>query len=145
VSVAEKVQLELTVGEDAAWQIFWSDDYGDPVPVADPVLADVKDANGQIVMRFSDNVADTDQPNNPYIAVNGPAGFFQLTAPKSWTALLLPGRYLFDLFATVADSAAPFSRQMQQVCSGWLVALPRVTRIELATEAVLSPSPAGSE
>jgi hypothetical protein len=142
--VADKVQLELAVGEDASWQIFWTDEYGDPVPIADPVLADVKDANGQIVMRFSDNVAVEDQATQPYIAMNGAIGFFQLTAPKEVTQKLLPGRYLFDLFASVADSGGPFDRQLQQVCNGWLVVGPRVTQMERASEAILSSNPVGS-
>jgi hypothetical protein len=129
--VADAVEIELTVGEDFAAQIFWTDEYGDPVPVAEPALLDVKDANGQIAMRFA---TTSDAATQPKLVISGFIGFFQLTAPSVVTRTLTPGKYLFDLFAAVADSAPPFSSQQRQVISGWFVALPRVTQIEAATE-----------
>lgn len=134
-----EVELQCVVGEDASWQIFWTDEYGDPVPIADPVLADVKDANGQIALRFA---TTNDPTTQAYVAVGGPNGFFQLTAPAELTRLLAPGRYAFDLFASVADSST-FVRQLRQVVSGWLLAKARVTQIEAASEALLSSNPLG--
>lgn len=129
------------VGEDFACQLFWTDEYSEPVPITDPVLADVKDANGQIAIRFA---TTSDPATQAYVSVGGPNGFLQLTCPKEITRLLIPGRYVFDLFATVADATGPFDRQLQQVVSGWVIASPRVTQIEQASEAVLSSTPLGS-
>lgn len=134
-----QVELACVIGEDASWQLFWTDEYGDPVPIADPVLADVKDANGQIAARF----ATTNDPlTQAYVAVGGPNGFFQLTMPAAMTRLLAPGRYVFDLFAAVADSTT-FNHQLRQVVSGWMVASMRVTKIEDASEMLLSSNPGG--
>ena len=138
--MAESVpELELVIGEDASWQIFWTDEYGEPVPIADPVLCDVKDANGQIALRFA---TTTDPETQAYIAVGGPNGFMQLSAPSELTRLLAPGRYVFDLFASVADSTT-FQRQLRRVFGGFLIAIHRVTRIEDASEAILSSTPGG--
>lgn len=123
------LEIEIVVGEDFAAQIFWTSEYGDPIPVSDPLLMDVKDANGQIALRFS---SVTDPLTTPAIAPAGYVGFFQLTAPAHVTRTLVPGKYLFDLFATVADSSNPFPNQLQQVVSGFVTALPRVTIIESA-------------
>jgi hypothetical protein len=138
-----EVELIMAVGEDCAWQIFWTDEDDEPIPIADPVLADVKDANGQLVIRFS---SQNDPVEDAYIEYSGFIGFFQLTVPRSRTQLLLPGRYSFDLFAAVADSSGPFSndRQVQQVVTGWFVANRRRTKLEQATEALLSSTPLGS-
>lgn len=135
------LQLECAQGEDAVWQFFWQDEYGEPVPVSNPILMDVKDANGQIAMRFATNA---DLATQAAIELSSSNGFIQITAPASVTATLVPGRYLWDMFASVADSAAPFQNQLQQVVSGWLVVDSRVTRIEQAPEAVTSGSPSGN-
>lgn len=126
-------EIECPIGGDFAAQVFWTDEYGDPVPVTEPILLDVKDANGQIAMRFS---TDGDPASAPTISYASSAGFFQLTAPNSVTATLVPGRYVFDLFAAVADSASPFQRQVQQVVGGVLSALPRITKLEAAPVAI---------
>lgn len=136
----ELVQLECTVGEDAAWQIFWVDEYGDPVPITEPVLADVKDATGQIAIRFSTNA---DPATQAKITLSAATGFIQLTAPAEVTRTLVPGKYLFDLFGSVADSAPPFDRQLKQIVKGYLAAGQRVTKIEQAPEALTSETPSG--
>src|SRR5882762_8563029 len=125
------LEIEVVVGEDFAAQIFWTSEYGDPIPVSDPLLMDVKDANGQIALRFS---SVTDPLTTPVIQAAGYVGFFQLTAPAHTTRTLVPGKYVFDLFATVSDSSAPFPQQLKQVVSGYVVAIGRTTIIEAAQE-----------
>lgn len=132
------LQLECAQGEDVAWQIFWADEYNEPVPIVDPVLCDVKDANGQIALRFSSNGDPAIQATITLSAANG---FLQLTAPAALTRTLVPGKYVFDIFGSVADSVSPFPHQLVQIISGWLLVEPRVTRIELAPEATLSSTP----
>lgn len=124
---SELLEIEIAIGEDFACQIFWTSEYGDPIPVTDPVLMDVKDANGQIALRFS-SVADPD--TQARIVIAGYVGFFQLTCPRAITQTLIPGKYVFDLFAAVTDSSSPFDRQVQQVVSGYVLATPRVTVLE---------------
>lgn len=130
-----QVEITMVQAEDFAVQIFWTDDYNDPIPISDPVLMDVKDGNGQIAMRF---LGSGDETTGPRAYINGPAGFIQLTAPKATTAKLRPGRYLFDLWASVADSAAPFDRQAQQVVSGFLLVESRVSKTEDVNEFLTS-------
>lgn len=111
-----EVQLEIVRGEDFACQIWWTDEYGDPVPVTEPVLMDVKDADGQVVMRFT---TSSNALTEPHVTVSGGSGgFFQLTVPSDVTSALIPGVYLTDLFAAVSDSAPPFLAQRQRVFKG---------------------------
>jgi len=131
----ELLEIEIVVGEDFAAQIFWTSEYGDPIPVSDPALMDVKDANGQIAMRFS---STADPATQPRLDVAGYVGFFQITAPRAVTQTLVPGRYKFDLFASVSDSGTPFNRQMQQVVSGYVLALPRTTIMEAAGTSIIN-------
>lgn len=131
VEGSDVLEIEIVIGEDFAAQIFWTSEYGDPIPVSDPVLMDVKDANGQIAMRFN-SVLDAE--DSPRIDITGYIGFFQLTAPRSVTSTLIPGKYRFDLFAAVAEPAQPFPFQVQQVVSGYVIATPRVTILEGAAE-----------
>lgn len=130
------LQLECAQGEDVAWQIFWADEYNEPVPIVDPVLCDVKDANGQIALRFAS--VGVDPAHAAFIETTGYVGFFQMTAPAEVTRTLVPGRYAFDLWAAVADSSGPFANQLVPVMSGWFVALPRVTVVEAAGGAVVN-------
>lgn len=134
-----KALLEFTQGEDVAYQFFWTDEYGEPTPIVEPVLMDVKDANGQIALRFA---TTNDPETQAYVAVGGPNGFFQFTAPSALTRLLVPGQYEFDLFAAVADSST-FPAQLQKVLDGWVVVNKRTTRIEDASSSVLSTDPTG--
>lgn len=129
-------EIECPIGGDFAAQVFWTDEYGDPVPVADPVLMDVKDANGQIALRFAS--VGVDPAHAAFIETTGYVGFFQMTAPAEVTRTLVPGRYAFDLWAAVADSSGPFANQLVPVMSGWFVALPRVTVVEAAGGAVVN-------
>lgn len=125
----QDVQIEMVQGEDFAAQIFWTSEYNDPIPIADPVLMDVKDGVGQIALRFD---SSTDPTLAAHLSYNSQIGFFQLTAPAAATRLLIPGRYLFDLWAAVADSASPFDRQARLVFGGSLVVGSRTTKLELA-------------
>jgi hypothetical protein len=129
MSETATVVLELAVGEDWAAQIFWADEYGDAVPTTEPIRAEVKDANGQVALAFTTDV--TDLASMCAIRSNG-AGFFQLTAPRAVTTALLPGRYAFDLWACVDDPDGPWegADQRQQVVTGWVQVLPRVTSLD---------------
>jgi hypothetical protein len=127
--VGDKLLIELTQGEDFAGAIFWSSQYNVPFPITDPVLMDVKDSNGQIAFRFTDT---NDITTDPHIEIAGTTGYFQLTCPASYSRLVVPGTYEFDLWATVADAATPFDSpgQLKPVIDGWLQVNPRTSRVE---------------
>jgi hypothetical protein len=112
--VADSVDLTVVRGEDFVCQIFWTDNYGEPIPVTSPVEAAVRDEVGQGVLRF---IPENDPTTQPQITYNT-QGFFQLTLPASRSWALYPGVYAFDLWASVVDSAPPFAAQRQQVIQG---------------------------
>lgn len=134
------VELHTTVGEDYSCQMFWTDDYGEPYPITDPVLLDVRDANHQIALRFA---TTNDPASAPVATYNGPNGFFQFTAPSACTILLQPGRYVFDLFATVVTDDPAIPNQIRKVVGGDFVVDPRHTKIEEASSPLVSISPGG--
>lgn len=121
-----QVEFEIVRGEDWSVQIFWTDEYDEPVPVSEPVLMDVKDSTGQIAMRFT---TSTDSESAPHVTMSGTLGFLQLTVPRSVTALLVPGRYVCDMFAAVADTTGPFVRQAQQLFVGTVLVHNRLSDI----------------
>jgi hypothetical protein len=135
--MADELVLSMVAGEDYSAQLFWTDEYGGPIPVTDPVLLDVKDANGQLALRFTNtDVTGLDPAANPSLVISGYVGYFQITCPSAITRTLVPGRYQFDLFAAIADSAPPFDHQIRQVLSGWVDIASRVTQVEAAASSV---------
>jgi hypothetical protein len=137
---ADLLELTFKQGEDVTWQLFWTDEYDEPIPVTEPVLMDVKDVNGQIVARFSTN---NDPVTQAAIAVSGGVGYFQLTMPKELSRKFPPGGFYWDLFACVADSAEPFPAQAAAVTGGIMTCERRVTQVEGDSLAVLSENPLG--
>jgi hypothetical protein len=131
--VGDILVIEMDQGEDFVGQLFWSSEYNQPIPVTDPVLMDVKDSNGQIAMRFSDT---TDPTTDPHIEISGYVGYFQISCPASFTRLLVPGRYAFDLFASVANSAPPFAAQLKKVVDGFVDISARTSHVEDIQSAV---------
>ena len=112
--MSDQVDLSVARGEDYACQVFWSDQWNESIPVTDPVEATIKDAVGQVVMRF---VSTADATVDPAVEASS-QGFFQLTCPRARTWALMAGVYTFDLWAVVSDSAPPFQGQRQQVVQG---------------------------
>lgn len=127
--MSDQLIIEIDQGEDFSGAIFWSSAYNAPFPITDPVLLDVKDANGQIAMRFTDS---TDATTDPHIEIAGTTGYFQITCPAAYTRLVVPGTYAFDLWATVADAGPPFDTngQLKKVIDGWVQVNPRTSRVE---------------
>lgn len=112
-------EIVVKAYSDMACQIVWSDDQGAPVPVGKPARAEVRDSKNTILVTFDD---DADPSVAAVITATETSGVVQLTAPRTLTRAWTPGRYAIDVFATVADSAAPFaSGQYRPVMSGWFV------------------------
>ena len=138
--MADVLELSFAQGEDVSWQGFWTDEYDEAIPVTDPVLMDVKDANSQLVARFS---TANDPATQCAIQVSGGVGFFQITMPKEISRKFPPGGYTWDLFACVADSAEPFPAQATRVTGGIMTCEKRTTQVESDSLALLSENPLG--
>lgn len=126
-NAGEAALLEVVQGEDYVAQFVWSGDDGDPVPLGDPVELQVKDQVGTAVLDFKvgNDIATLESvvlfPSSP--------GFFQLTIPGSRTDDLIAGRYVFDMFAGVADESSPWAprNQVVQVMTGYVDVKKRTT------------------
>lgn len=119
------VEINIDIGEDFAAQLYWVDEFNNPIDVIAPCRMDAKDAEGTVVLSFrTGNTAATEST----ITLGG-QGFIQLTSPKAITEDLEPGSYACDLFATVNNNSV-FEDQEVKVFSGYVIAYPRTTVME---------------
>jgi hypothetical protein len=119
------VEINIDIGEDFAAQLYWVDEFNNPIDVIAPCRMDAKDAEGEVVLSFRTGNTAADEST---ITLGG-QGFIQLTSPKSVTAELEPGSYVCDLFATVNNNSV-FEDQEVKVFSGYVIAYPRTTVME---------------
>jgi hypothetical protein len=131
MSQNETLEIEVVIGEDFSAQIAWTDEDGNSVPVAAPCRMEVRDMASQLVIQFDTSNAGS-AATKAALVLTGSDGVMQISAPRTITDALLVGRYLFDLFAVVPLSPAPFPSQEVQVCNGWFIVSPRVTIMEVA-------------
>lgn len=124
---SDSLDIVFDVAEDLVIQLFWTDVYGLPIPITSPVQCDVKDANGQIIMRFAENTDPTVEPRITYITSTG---FIQMTAPRIVTEDIPPGMYNYDIFAgVVSTDSATFNSQVKKIIGGRMIAEQNVTYI----------------
>jgi len=103
--MANDVQVDflIDVGEDWAFQMYWTDQYDDPIQVINPMKMTVKDSLGATVDTY---ISGSDTPVGgqlQYLTFNTETGFIQLSLPDSYTNTLTPGIYSYDLWAHVDD------------------------------------------
>lgn len=124
------MEIEFTIdsGADFVAQIFYVGDDNEPVGIQAPARMDVKDQGGHAVMTLQTGVDADDVPHQPAILIDGSQGFFQISIPREITTNLIPGRYVYDLFATLTDPG-PFTSQVVKITSGWLQVNPSVTAL----------------
>jgi hypothetical protein len=120
------VAIELVQGEDFAGQFFWTDPYGIPVKITEPIQMDVRDSTGQVVMRF---LPSNDPETEPYLMYVTTSGFIQITVPSIYTFELVPGRYVFDLFASCTESSTIFSKPLARIVGGFVDVRQSVTKL----------------
>jgi hypothetical protein len=131
MSQSENLEIEITIGEDFAAQIAWTDDDGEPMPVVTPCRLEARDINDVLVIQFAtENSASA--ATEAAMELTGSNGIMQISAPRAVTDGLGPGRYRADLFATLSGGIDPFAAQQVQVLTGWVVVEPRVTKMEVA-------------
>jgi hypothetical protein len=94
------VDLVVDKGEDYAIQVYWTDQYDEPLSVTNPMKMMVAYPGGLTY------ISDSDTPSGgqlQYITFNESTGFIQLSLPDSHTNTLIPGIYQYDLWAHVSD------------------------------------------
>jgi hypothetical protein len=123
------LQLECPRGTDFAVQLFWTGPDGEGIEFANPARCDVRDAEGNLVVRFRDT------SENPNILTSGvlkrspSSSVIQLTASRTLTATLATGRYKFDVLATIEPNDDFTAGQLAPVVSGWFVVTPVQTQM----------------
>jgi len=131
MSQVEELEIELVQGEDFSAQIYWTDEDGNAMPCTTPGRLEVRDMYGAMLLQFASENAGS-VATKAALVITGSDGIMQISAPRSVTTPLVPGRYLFDLFAVANNGVSPFTTQEVQVCSGWFIVSTRVTKMEVA-------------
>lgn len=124
---AANVPLVIDQGEDWTCQIIWTDNFDSPQPLVDPARMDIKADTGAII--YTLETPDTPVPEGeiPPIAISASSGLVQLHIPKSATAAMVPGEYLYDLFCTVDDGDTYAGDQTSRLLVGKVTVNKRVT------------------
>jgi len=133
MSQRDQLEVEMDQGEDFLVQMYWTDSDGKAVRVTTPARAEVRDTTGALVMQFaSENSAAT--ATKAAVTLSATSGLIQLSAPKALTRALASGRYAIDIWSNVTVDDATFtgSKEELKVCTGWLLAYPRTTIMEVA-------------
>lgn len=98
-----QVDLEVDKGEDYACQIYWTDQYDEPLNVSHPMKMMVKNSGGSTISTY---ISTSDSPGGgllQYLTYNSSIGFIQLSLPDTHTNTLTPGIYSYDLWAEILD------------------------------------------
>ncbi len=122
------VPIEFSQGEDFAAQIVWTDTYDEPQMITAPARMDIKSRTGATVATLQ---ADEDLPDGaiPSLGISEELGLIQLYLPKSQTAAIDPGEYVYDLFVSVDDGDAYAGNQVKRLMHGSVTINKRTTTL----------------
>lgn len=127
----DDTNLILKRGQDAAFQVWVTDNRNEAVPFTIPARMTVKDKVGQVVFETTD---DPSAAGTEAMLLTSPTnGLIQVSIPRSVLAMIPPGTYLYDVWATIVDaetvSVFPDGQQVP-VVSGRLTVTARQTVME---------------
>ena len=111
----------------AQWWI--TDHRGDAVPFENPAKLAARDATGQLLVEL----VSGDDPATGTVLTSPVSGVIQVVAPRTITVNWTPGRYSYELWATIidADAASVFPNGQQvPVQSGVLNVIRRTAHME---------------
>jgi len=94
------VDLHVDVGEDWACQLYWTDQYDDPMAVIHPMKMTVQFNTPETFVSTSEAPGAGEYA---YLSYNTETGFIQITFPDTHTENWTPGVYPYDLFVHVYD------------------------------------------
>ena len=125
----EGPDLIVTQAMDATVQWWVTDHRGDAVPFEDPAKFAARDGTGQLLVEL----ASGDDPLTGTVLTSPVSGVVQVVFPRSVTVNWTPGRYSYELWATIidADAATVFPEGQQvPVQSGVLTVRRRTAHME---------------
>lgn len=126
--------ITVKQGQDAAFQVWVTDNRNESVPFTIPAKMTVKDKVGQIVLETTDE--STAAGTEAMVLTSPVNGLVQVTIPRAVTVDIPPGTYIYDVWATIVDieTAAMFpDGQQVPVISGRLTVTARTTVMEDVT------------
>lgn len=123
---AANVPMVIDQGEDYTTQLIWTDELGDPQPITSPMRLDIKNPETfNTVLSLETPVAPT--TDIPEIAYSTDVGLIQIHIPRSVTAALAPGLYVYDFFVTVDDGNEYAGSQVVRILAGDVTVNKRIT------------------
>ena len=130
-------QVDLHVKQSGAYtaQIYWFDDYDQPIPVVGPARMDVRtnDADKTLLLRCEDTEVITGDTARGYLRLTEQAGVIEIYIPHTTTDEIPVGAHVYDLFVNYKrrgeDDSTPFGGEyhVRSVISGMMVVHPAVT------------------
>lgn len=94
------VNLVVDKGEDYAFQIFWTDQYDQPLEITHPLKMTVSYNTPHTYISTSETPGANQYA---YLSYSATSGLIQLSLPDSYTNTLTAGVYRYDLWAHVSD------------------------------------------
>jgi hypothetical protein len=130
-----QVDLHVKQGADYTAQVFWVDDYDEPVPVTKPTKMEVRtnDTERTLILTCEDYDQIGGDTTLGYLAVSETAGLIEIYIPSGATELLPVGVHVYDLFAnykrydTTPGTTTWGDYHVRNVISGMMVVHPAVT------------------
>jgi hypothetical protein len=125
---AANVPMVIDQGEDWTADVVWTDNFDEPMPVRHPCRMDIRNTAGAIILTLE---TDTDPPPGtiPSIQLSGDIGLLQLHIDNAVTEALIPGRYLYDLFASSDDGNVYAGNQITRLLFGEVTVNKRITQM----------------
>lgn len=130
-----QVDLHVKQGADYTAQVYWVDDYDEPVPVTAPAKMEVRtnDENRTLLLT-AENIEEIGGDTTlGYLSVSATAGLIELYIPAAATELLPVGVHVYDLFAnykrydSIPGTTTWGDYHVRNVISGMMVVHPAVT------------------
>jgi len=95
-----RVDLLVDKGSDFAFQLYWTDQYDEPLTITYPMKMTVAFGAPQTYISVTETPTGGELA---YISYNAEAGFIQLSLPDSHTNTFTVGQYKYDLWAHISD------------------------------------------
>lgn len=131
------VEIHLKAGEDFNARLEWVADDGEPIAVKEWARMDVRDAGGNLILRFDTGAYTSGSlTKKGYLRIIVGSGAVDMFVPWEVSRMIVPGSYYFDLFVGVNNPGVDnpsFQRtdetQKKLLTTGRFVVHPAVTKI----------------
>lgn len=98
---SNQVDLHVKVGADYTAQIYWLDDYDNPVPVVGPAKMEVRtnDEDRTLLLTCEDTQSTVGQTTQGQLSLSESSGVIEIYIPAGSTGQMPVGVHAYDLFA----------------------------------------------